>query len=102
MVVRYKKKCLRCKKNYVSVTWRQGYTICWDCQKGELVGEIKDPKMKKLFKIPESYYKENHFLRNIKSNYLRYERLTEKQIAAFKKTIERIKEAKKQAKAERY
>jgi len=51
--------------------------------------------MKKLFNLPLDYYKKNHFLRNIKSNYLRYGKLTDKQIAAFKKTIQRIRDAKK-------
>jgi len=58
-------------------------------------GEIKDPKMKKLLDIPEEYYKENSFLRNIKINYLKYGRLTEKQVEAFKKTVEKIREKRK-------
>ena len=68
--------------------------MCYDCQKPELQGEIKDPKMKRMFKIPEKFYKENSFLRNIKSCYLRYGGLTDKQLAAFKKTVKELKEEK--------
>lgn len=85
MAVRYKQKCFKCRKNYVLVSGMHNYAICYDCQKEELSKEIKDPKMKKLFDIPEECYKQNSFLRSIKSNYLRYGALTEKQIEAFKK-----------------
>jgi hypothetical protein len=54
--------------------------------------KITDPEMKKLFSIPEEYYKHNYFLRSIKLNYLRYQNLSEKQISAFKKTIEQVKQ----------
>ena len=95
MMAKYKEKCRRCRKNYVLMTWRQDFSICYDCQKPEMKGAIKSPKMKKLFNIPEELYKENLFLRSIKVNYLRYGNLTEKQVAAFKKTVTRIKEEKK-------
>ena len=90
--VRYKQLCVRCKKNYVLVTYRQKFPLCYDCQKNELKGEIKNKKFKKMFDIPEEFYKENLFLRSIKINYLRYGKLTEKQIAAFKKTVKNMKE----------
>ena len=61
-------------------------------KKNELKGEIKNKKFKKMFDIPEEFYKENLFLRSIKINYLRYGKLTEKQIAAFKKTVKNMKE----------
>ena len=48
-------------------------------------GEITIPSYKKLFNIPEEYYKENAFLRSIKINYLKYHNLTDKQIETFKK-----------------
>ena len=57
-------------------------------------GEIKDPKMKKMFDIPEEFYKENSFLRDIKIKYLQWGELTEKQIEAFKKTVEKMKKEK--------
>ena len=92
MAMKYKQKCYRCKKNYVIITGRNSYALCYDCQKAELDGEIKDPKMKKMFKIPEEFYKTNSFLRNIKINYLRYGELTEKQIETFKKVVKDMKE----------
>lgn len=91
MAIKYKQKCSRCKKNYVTITWRQKYPTCYDCQKTELEGEIKNPKMKKLFDLPTEYYKENAFLRSIKINYLRFGKLTEKQIEAFKKAVISVK-----------
>jgi len=92
----YKQKCIRCKKNYVMVVGNQKFPMCYDCQKGELHKPVKDPKMKKLFNIPEELYKQNLFLRSIKLNYLRFGRLTEKQIEAFKRTVQNM--TKKQQK----
>jgi len=94
MVIRYKQRCMRCKKNYVTVTSRQRYVICYECQIKDIDTEIKDPKMKKLFDIPEEYYRKNNFLADIKLNYLRFGKLSEKQIEAFKKTVEKLKKEK--------
>lgn len=90
MGIQFKQKCQRCKKNYVLASRRQRFVICYDCQKEELSSEIIDPKMRKLFDIPEEYYKKNSFLRNIKISYLRRGELTEKQIEAFKKVVEEL------------
>ena len=95
MRFQFKQKCFKCKTNYVLTTSSQSYVVCYDCQKNSLMGEIKDPVFKKLFKIPEDYYKTNAFLRNIKANYLRYHNLTEKQILAFKKVVGMMKEISK-------
>jgi hypothetical protein len=65
--------------------------VCYECQKKELQGEIKDPAMKEMFDIPEEFYMRNAFLRDIKINYLKFGNLTEKQIEAFKKTVENMK-----------
>lgn len=92
MVIRYKEKCCKCRKNFVTVTNRQRYVVCYDCQVKDLSGEITDPDMKQLFDIPEQYYRENSFLRNIKVSYLRYRNLTDKQVEAFRKTVEQVKE----------
>lgn len=89
--VRYKQRCFKCKKNYVVAIWKQKYVVCYDCQKGELEGKIKDPEMRRLFDIPEEYYKENAFLRNIKIAYLKFGKLSEKQVESFKKTVEKMK-----------
>lgn len=93
MAAKYKHRCVRCKKNFIIVTYREKFPVCYDCQKNELKGEIKDPKMKKLLNIPEEYYKENSFLRSIKVNYLRYGGLSDRQIEAFKKTVEDMSKA---------
>ncbi len=95
MAFKYKQKCMRCKKNYVVVTWKNKFPVCYSCQQGELNKEIADAKMKKLFDIPEEFYKDNAFLRNIKLSYFRYESLTEKQIEAFKKAVAKIKKGLK-------
>ena len=95
MAIRFKQKCMRCKKNYVEVSRNQRYILCYDCQKADITKPIKDPKMKKFFDIPEEFYKDHSFLRSIKVNYLRYGKLSEKQIEAFKKTVEKLKSFKK-------
>ena len=94
-MVSYKQRCARCKKNYVLVS-RNQFPICYDCQKAELSGVIKDPKMKKLFDIPEHLYKENGFLREIKMKYLRFGNLTEKQIEVFARVAKELIEGKKE------
>jgi len=99
MAARFKQKCAKCKQNWVLITWKQRFPICYECQKPEMQGEITDPAMKKMFKIPEEFYKENMFLRSIKVNYLRFGQLSEKQIEAFKKTVKKMKEQAKEEKA---
>lgn len=93
---KYKQKCSRCKKNYVIVTWKNNYPLCYDCQKGEMVGEVTDPALKKLLKIPEEFYHENSFLRSIKINALKYGSLSEKQIEYFKKSVDKMKKEKEE------
>lgn len=97
MRITYKQICRMCKQNYVIVSSKQDYITCYDCQKKDLGGKVKDPKMKKLFDIPESYYQENLFLRSIKLNYLRCGSLTDKQIEAFKKAVKWLKESETKA-----
>jgi len=92
MAFKYKQKCWRCKKNYVTATYRNKYVTCYDCEKNELHTEVKDKKMKKFFDIPEELYKKSAFLRSIKVNYLRYGALSEKQIESFKKVVKEMKE----------
>ncbi len=92
MAFKFKQKCIRCRKNFVITTNRNRFPLCYDCQKKELDVKIADPKMKKLFDIPEDYYRKNDFLRAIKSNYIRFEKLSERQIAAFKKVVEEVKQ----------
>jgi hypothetical protein len=98
MRVQYKQKCVKCKKNYVLATSRTSYVLCYDCQKSSLVGEITDPVYKKLFDIPEEFYKTNSFLRSIKANYLKYHSLTGAQVSAFEKVKAQMKDEKKMGK----
>jgi hypothetical protein len=95
MAIKFKQKCFKCRKNYVLVGRGDRFPICYDCQKEELNQEIKDPEMKKMFDIPEDFYRKNSFLRSIKLNYIKFENLSEKQIAAFKKTVKEMKNANK-------
>ena len=95
MAFKFKQKCVRCKKNYVVTTSRNAYPVCYECEKSELGGKITEPEMKELFNIPEEYYIENSFLRSIKISYLKYGKLSEKQIEAFKKAVEKIAKEKK-------
>jgi len=93
-MIKYKQRCFRCKKNYVLVSGRNKFPQCYECQKNELHKEVKDKKMKKFFDIPEEFYENNYFLRNIKIYYLRTGELSEKQIDAFKKTVDNLKKRK--------
>ena len=94
-MAQFKQKCMRCRKNYVLVSHKTRFTICYDCQKPEMEGRITNPKMKKMFNIPEELYRQSSFLRSIKVNYLLYRNLTETQIKAFKKAVKDMKEEKK-------
>jgi epoxide hydrolase-like predicted phosphatase len=91
MAAKYKLRCIRCKKNYVLASWKDRYVVCYECAQNEMKGTAKDPELKKLLNIPEDLYKENSFLRDIKIKALRYNNLSEKQIEAFKATVERMK-----------
>ena len=62
-------------------------------------GEIKDPEMKKMFDIPLEFYKASSFLCDIKVKYLQYDSLSERQVAAFKNTVEKFTEAAAEEKA---
>ena len=89
--MQFKQLCFKCKKNYVLVTGKEKFVKCYDCEKHGLAQEIKNSKMKKLFDIPVEFYKENIFLRNIKLYYLKFGKLSEKQIEAFKKTANELR-----------
>ena len=97
MGVRYKQKCARCKKNYVTASFHQRYVLCYDCQKDELSGEIKDAALKAILDIPEDFYRKNAFLRDIKANAISYQKLSDKQIEAFKKVVGKMKEEPKES-----
>ncbi|MFH1848802.1 MAG: hypothetical protein ABH879_01295 [archaeon] len=98
MFAKFKQKCSRCRKNYVTTTYRNRFPVCYECQKGQLEGEIKDPEIKKLLDIPHEFYEKNAFLRDIKIGAIRYGRLSEKQIDAFKKSVKKLEEEEKKPK----
>jgi len=85
-MVKYKQKCAKCGVNYVLVSsWRDRSPICFDCQKPDLEKEITDPEMKDFFDIPYNLYVDSSFLRNIRVNYIRYGRISDRQKEAFTK-----------------
>lgn len=71
-------------------TTRNRFPVCYDCQKGQLAGKIRDPELSKLCDIPEDLYRMDPFLRDIKIKAINQNSLTEKQIEAFKKTVRRL------------
>lgn len=92
-MVSFKILCYRCKKAYVPASWSDKFVTCYDCSKNELSVPIQDSQMKKMFDIPEEFYRENSFLRKIKLNYIRYTGLTDRQIEAFKETVKKLKKS---------
>ena len=93
MAISYKQRCARCKKNFVLVS-RNQFPLCYECQKTELAQVVKNPKMKKMFNIPEELYKQNTFLREIKLKYLKFGALSEKQIEVFIRVAKELQEKK--------
>lgn len=89
----FKQICSRCKKNYVIIQRRTPYPICMECNMREVDQKVDDPVYQKLFDIPRDLYLKSKFLRDIKTNYLRFGDLTEKQTAAFKETVEKMQNA---------
>ncbi len=69
--------------------------VCTECQMKSFSVEITDPKFKKLFNIDPKFYEVSGFLRDIRYQYSKYHNLTEKQIAAFKKVVDELKNPKK-------
>lgn len=87
----YKQKCILCRKNHALVTWKNRTPICVQCRMKEIDKPITDEKFRKLFDIDQKLYEQSSFLRNIKSNYLHFGSLSEKQVEMFKKVVEEIK-----------
>lgn len=57
--------------------------------------EVSDKKFKKLFDIDPEFYSKSAFLRDIRYQYGIYHNLTEKQVSAFKKVVDELKNPKK-------
>lgn len=93
MPVQFKQKCERCKKNYVVVSLRarKKPVVCYECEKKEMQGEIKDAELKKLLDIPEEFYMKSDFLRRIRISCVKYGSLTQAQREAFIKVLEKVK-----------
>lgn len=78
----------------VLVVSGERYPLCYDCHKDELHQPVKNLKMKKLFSIPEEFYQRSLFLRSVKINYLKFGRLTDRQVEFFKKTVDEFSAVK--------
>ncbi len=89
---RFKQRCAICKKNMVVMYSSRQFPICVECHLKRISETVKGSPYKELFDIPPEFYKNSLFLRNIKESYLRFGSLTEKQIAAFKKAVEDMKQ----------
>jgi hypothetical protein len=97
----YKQKCIICRKNYAMVSWKDRTPICTECRMRDISKPITEPKFKKLFDIDKALYEQSSFLRNIKSSYLRFGGLSDKQIEMFKKVAEELKSGKAKKRKER-
>ncbi len=90
----YKQKCIVCRKNYAMVTFKDRTPVCTECRMRDINKPITEPKFKKLFDIDKALYEQSSFLRNIKSSYLRFGGLSDKQIEIFKKVAKELKSGK--------
>lgn len=97
----YKQKCIVCRKNYAMVSWKNRNPVCTECRMRDINKPITDGKFKKLFDIDRSLYEKSSFLRNIKSSYLRFGGLSDKQVEMFKKVAEELKSGKARKKPDR-
>lgn len=87
---KYKQLCVMCKKNHVLIASRNQFPICTSCSMKQINQPIEDEKFRKLFDIDQKLYEQSSFLRSIKSNYLRFKELSEKQIEVFRKVAEEL------------
>ena len=88
---KYKQLCAICRKNHVLISSRNQFPICTSCSMKQINQPITDETFRKLFEIDQKLYEESSFLRSIKSNYLRFGSLSEKQIEVFKKVVAELK-----------
>ncbi|MBI2176576.1 hypothetical protein HYU40_04510 [Candidatus Woesearchaeota archaeon] len=82
---KYKQICAICRKNHVLISARGQFPICTQCSMREISKPIEDEKYRKMFDIDQKLYEQSSFLRSIKSNYLRFGSLSEKQVETFKR-----------------
>ncbi len=88
---RYKQLCAICRKSHVLISSGNQFPICTACSMRQIDKPIEDVVFKKLFDIDQKLYESSSFLRSIKSNYLRFGSLSEKQIEVFKKVAAELK-----------
>ena len=88
---KYKQLCAICKKNHVLIISRNQFPICTSCSMKQINQPITDETFRKLFDIDQKLYEESSFLRSIKSNYLRFGSLSDKQVEVFKKVAAELK-----------
>ncbi|MFH1181624.1 MAG: hypothetical protein V1702_01575 [Candidatus Woesearchaeota archaeon] len=94
---RYKQLCAICRKQHALIMSRNQFPICTSCSMKQINQPIHDEKFRKLFDIDQKLYEESSFLRSIKSNYVRFKSLSEKQIVAFKKVAAELAKPEKAA-----
>lgn len=88
---KYKQLCAICRKNHVLISSGNQFPICTTCSMRQIDKPIEDATFKKLFDIDQKLYESSAFLRSIKSNYLRFGSLSDKQIEVFKKVVAELK-----------
>lgn len=86
----YKQLCAICRKNHVLIKQRNQFPICQQCSMREISKPIEDETFKKLFDIDQKLYEQSSFLRSIKSSYLKFGSLSDKQIETFKKVADEM------------
>ena len=86
---KFKQRCAMCKDNMVVIFSHRQFPICVDCHMKRIPNPVKE-KAYKFLNISEDLYRQSTFLRNIKESYQRFDKLSEKQIAAFKKTVKEL------------
>lgn len=89
-MARYKQLCMLCRKNHAIIESRKQRAICSECEMKDWK-EIKSGKYKKILEIPKEIYMKSYFLRNVRSYYERFGKLSEKQVEAFKKTADELR-----------
>ena len=92
-MVSYKQRCALCKQHCVLISsLKTRFPICSVCEMKEVEKPVEDPAFVKMFDVPREWYEKNSFLRSVRYQYGRFGELTEKQIAAFKRTVKEMRE----------
>ena len=92
---KFKQRCAMCKDNMVIIFSHRQFPICVDCHMKRITKPVTE-KAYKFLNISNDLYKQSTFLRNIKESYQRFDKLSEKQIDAFKKVVKELKNPPKE------